>query len=60
MKELEFARHLDFIVTFMEHFETFSNSWLHSPRTENRTILGENCATSSRGCEFSTGHGKGP
>ena len=55
MKELEFARHLDFFITFMEHFETFSNSWLHSPRTtQNRTILGENCATSSRGCEFST------
>ena len=38
MKELEFARHLDFFITIMEHFKTCSNSWLHSPRnTQNRT-----------------------
>ena len=38
MKELEFARHLDFCITIMEHFKTCSNSWLHSPRnTQNRT-----------------------
>ena len=38
MKELEFARHLDFFITFMEHFKTCSNSWLHSPlNTQNQT-----------------------
>ena len=38
MKELEFARHLDPFITFMEHFKTCSNSWSHSPRNnQNRT-----------------------